>query len=327
MQAQLKHVAIISCLFLFSVGASITSAQSQYPTKPIRLLVGLAAGGGTDITARTIAGKLGETLSQQIVVENRAGSGGLIATDIAAKAPADGYTLLFGSIGGNAIFASLYKKLPYDPVKDFAPISLVATTPNVLSASLSFPAKTVGEFIAYAKANPGKISYASSGNGSSLHLSMELLKSITGINVVHVPYKGGVSAIADLISGQIQVMFNNLPLQVPIIKSGKVRALAVTAAARSRQLPEVPTMIESGVPGYEVTVWFALFAPANVPKSVITKLNAAAVKVLNMPDVKERLNQQGSDPAPTTPEQLASFQKSEVARWAKVVKESGATVE
>lgn len=313
--------------------ASVTSfacaapAVAQYPTKPVRFLVGLAPGGGTDITARTVATRLSDVLGQQVIVENRPGSGGLIAADIAAKSAPDGYTLLLGSISYSAIFASLYKKLPYDPVKDFAPISLLATTPNVLCASLTFPPKSVSEFIAYAKANPGRVTYASSGNGSSLHLSMEYLKSLTGIDVVHVPYKGGSTTIPDLIAGQIQIMFNNLPTQVPFIKAGKVRALAVTTAKRNAQFPELPTMIEAGVPGFEVVVWYSMFAPAKTPSSIVAKLNTEVVKVLNMPDIRERLAQQGSDAAPTTPEQLAAFQKVEIAKWAKVVKASGARVD
>lgn len=307
--------------------ACAAPALAQYPTKPLRLVVGLAPGGGTDITARTVAARLSDVLGQQVVVENRPGSGGLIAAEIVSKAPADGYTLLLGSISYSAIFASLYKKLPYDPVKDFAPISLLATTPNVLCASLTFPPKSVAEFIAYAKANPGKVTYASSGNGSSLHLSMEYLKSLTGIDVLHVPYKGGSTTIPDLIAGQIQIMFNNLPTQVPFIKAGKVRALAVTTAKRNAQFPDLPTMIEAGIPGFEVTVWYSMFAPAKTPKAIVTKLNADVVKVLNMADIRERLAQQGSDAAPSTPEELAAFQKAEIAKWAKVVKASGARID
>jgi tripartite-type tricarboxylate transporter receptor subunit TctC len=316
-------VRAVAAAALMLVLASGAQAQT-YPNRPIRLLVGLAPGGGTDVTARIVAAKLGDLLGQQIIVENRAGSGGLIAADTAAKATADGYTLLFGAISYSAIFASLYKKLPYDPVKDFAPISLVATLPNVLVVNPSLPVKSVSDFVAYAKARPGNISYGSSGNGSSLHLSMEMLKTMAGIDVLHVPYKGGAPALADLIGGQIQVMFDNLPGQIAYIKSGRTRALAVTTAKRNAQLPDVPTMIESGVPGFEVTVWYGIFAPAGVPKAVVAKLNADLVKTLNLPDVKDRMAQQGADPAPTTPEQFAAFQKSEVAKWAQVVKTSGA---
>jgi tripartite-type tricarboxylate transporter receptor subunit TctC len=303
--------------------AGSLGAQTTYPNRPIRLIVGLAPGGGTDVTARSIAAPLSERLGQSVIVENRVGSGGLIASDLASKSTADGYTLLFGGISHMAIFSSLYKKLPYDPVKDFAPISLAATVPNVLVVNPSIPVNSVSEFIAYAKARPGKVNYGSSGIGSSLHLSMELLKATAGIDVVHIAYKGGALALADLIGGQIQVMFDNLPGQLPMIKAGKVRALAVTTAKRNDQLPQTPTMIESGVAGFEVTVWYGFFAPAKTPAPLINKLHDDIVKVLSLPDVKTRLAQQGADPTPTTPEQFAAFQRSEITKWAKVVKAAG----
>jgi tripartite-type tricarboxylate transporter receptor subunit TctC len=317
-----------ACAFLATALAPTGVAHSEtYPDRPVRMLVGLPAGGGADTIARIFASKLGESQGQPVVVENRAGSGGLIAAEAAAKSKPDGYTLLFGSASYNAIFASLYKKLPYDPVKDFAPVSLIATFPLVLVVNSSVPAGSVGEFIAYAKRNPGKLSYASAGNGSPLHLSMEMLKSATGIDVVHVPYKGGVLAIGDLMSGQIQVILDALPTQLANIKAGKLRALAVTTAKRSAQLPGVPTMMEAGVPDFEFTGWFALFAPAGVPKAIIAKLNADAVRALNMPDLRDRMAQQGTDAASSTPEQLAAFQRAEIARWAKAVEQSGATAD
>jgi tripartite-type tricarboxylate transporter receptor subunit TctC len=302
-------------------------AQSNYPAKPIHLYVGLAAGGGTDIIARLVSAKLGENLGQQVIVENRTGSGGLIAAESAAKAAPDGYTLLFGAISYSSIFASLYKKLPYDPVKDFAPISLVATFPNVLVVNPNLPVKSVAELLAYGRANPGKLSYGSSGVGSSLHLSMEMLKSMTKLDAVHVPYKGGAPATADLLGGQIQAMFDNLPGQINYVKAGRTRALAVTTAKRSPQLPDVPTMQEAGVPGYEVNVWYGMLAPAATPKPIVDKLNTELVKVLNSADVKERMAKEGAEPMPTTQAEFAAFQKSEIAKWAKVVKESGATAD
>jgi tripartite-type tricarboxylate transporter receptor subunit TctC len=298
-----------------------------YPTHPIRLLIGLPAGGPTDAVARIVAPKLGDALGQQIIVDNRTGAGGLIAAETAAKATPDGYTLLFGAVSYSAIFASLYKKLPYDPVKDFEPISLVTKVPNVLVVNPTMPVRTVGDFIAYAKANPGKLSYGSSGSGTSLHLSMEMLKKQTGIEVVHVPYKGGPAAILDLIGGHIQVMFDNAPGQIPYIRSGKTRALAITAAKRNFQLPEVPTMIEAGVPGFEVTSWYGVFVPAQVPEPILARLNAELVKTLNMPEIKERMAAHGIEPTPTTRAEFAAFQQAEVARWSKVVKDSGAMVE
>jgi tripartite-type tricarboxylate transporter receptor subunit TctC len=320
-------IFIVVVLCAGALSPRLVDAADSYPTRPVRLLVGLVAGGGTDVMARIVASKLGDALGQPVVVENRAGSGGLIAADTAAKAAPDGYTLLFGALSYSAIFASLYRKLPYDPVKDFAPISLVATVPNVLVVNPSFPARSVGDFIAQAKANPGKLSYGSSGNGSSLHLSMEMLKKRTGIEVSHVPYKGGAAAVLDLIGGHIQVMFDNLPGQIAYVKSGRTRALAVTTAKRNFQLPEVPTMIEAGVPGFEVNVWYGVFAPARVPAAVVAKLNTELVKTLRLPEIRERMAEQGAEPSPTTPEAFAAFQKAEVVKWAKVVKDSGAKVE
>jgi tripartite-type tricarboxylate transporter receptor subunit TctC len=316
----------LAALLLAAAGNSLAQAQA-YPNRPVHLLVGLAPGGGTDIIARLVAAKMGEGLGQQVLVENRVGSGGLIAAEAAAKATPDGYTLLFGAISYSSIFASLYKKLPYDPVKDFAPISLVATFPNVLVVNPSLPVKSVAELRAWAKDHPGKLSYGSSGVGSSLHLSMEMLKAMTGLDAVHVPYKGGAPATADLMGGQIQAMFDNLPGQIAYIKSGRTRALAVTTLKRNPQLPEVPTMIESGVPGFEVNVWYGILAQAATPRTIIDRLNTEIVKALNSPEVKERMAKEGADAIPSTPAEFAAFQKSEVAKWAKVVKDSGATAD
>ncbi len=304
-----------------------SAAGAPYPNRPVRLLVGLPPGGPTDVIARIVTAKLGDALGQPVVVENQPGSGGLIAAETAAKAPPDGHTLLFGAVSYSAIFASLYKKLPYDPVKDFAPISLVTKVPNVLVVNPALPVRTVGDLIAHAKANPGKLSYGSSGNGTSLHLSMEMLKKQAGLDIVHVPYKGGPQAVVDLLAGRIEVMFDNLPGQVANVKGGRTRALAVTTAKRNFQLPDVPTMMEAGVPGFEVTVWYGVFAPAAVARPILVKLNAELVKTLNLPEIRERMAEQGAEPTPTTREEFASFQKAEVARWAKVVKDSGATAE
>jgi tripartite-type tricarboxylate transporter receptor subunit TctC len=296
----------------------------------VRLLVGLVPGGGTDIMARMVSARLSEELGQRILVDNRPGSGGLIAADIAAKATPDGYTLLFGSVSYNAIFASAYKKLPYDPVKDFAPISLVAKVPNVLVVSPSSPSlqvRSVSELIAFAKAHPGKLRYGSSGNGSSLHLSMELLKQQAGIDLTHVPYKGGAEAVTRLMGDEIQAMFDNTPGQIGLIRSGRTRALAVTSIQRNPQLPEVPTMIESGVPGFEVTVWYGVFAPARVEKTIITRLNAALVKTLNLAALQKRMTDEGAEPSPTTPNEFAEFQKAEIVKWAKIVKAAGVAID
>jgi tripartite-type tricarboxylate transporter receptor subunit TctC len=304
----------------------LASAQS-WPARPLRMIVPTAPGGGTDFTGRLVAAKLSEALGQQVVVENRGGGGGSVGADNAAKSTPDGYTLLLGSIATHAVNPALYKKLPYDHLKDFAPVSLIGTVPNAMVVHPSVPVKTMQEFIAYAKANPGKINYGSSGVGSPPHLSMELLRSLTGINLVHVPYKGAGPALADLLGGQVQAMCTSLAGLINFIKSGRVRALGVTTAKRNPQLPDVPTIVESGVPGYEVTIWYAVFAPVATPKAIVQKLNIEMVKALNSAEMKERMALQGMDPAPSTPAELAEFVKLETAKWAKAAKDSGATAE
>ncbi len=308
-----------------SLGA-MAHAQN-YPARPLRLIVPTAPGGGTDFTGRLVAAKLSEAMGQQVVVENRGGGGGSVGADNAAKATADGYTLLLGSIATHAVNPALYKKLPYDHLKDFAPVSLIGTVPNALVVHPSVPVKSMQEFITYAKANPGKINYGSSGVGSPPHLSMELLRSMTGINLVHVPYKGAGPALADLLGGQVQAMCTSLAGLINFVKSGRVRALGVTTAKRNPQLPDVPTIVESGVPGYDVTIWYAVFAPVATPKAIVDKLNAEMVKALNSSEMKERMALQGMDPAPSTPAELTAFVKAESAKWAKVAKDSGATAE
>jgi len=302
-----------------------SGSASVFPNHPIRLLVGLPPGGSTDAIARIVASKLGDALGQHVVVDNRTGASGLIASEIAARAPADGHTLLFGASFYSEVYASLERRLPYDPVRDFAPISLVTKVPNVLVVHPALPVRTVADFIAYAKSRPGKLNYASSGNGSSAHLSMELLKKQVGIDVVHVPYKGAPQALVDLLAGEIGVMFGNVPSQIPHLKSGKTRALAVTGAIRNFQLPDVPTMIEAGVPDFEITVWYGVFTPARVPPAILSVLNSALIQSLAAPDVRQRMAVQGAEPTPTTRDEFAAFQKAEVAKWAKVVKDWGTT--
>lgn len=313
-------LAFVPCL------VPLVHAQN-YPARPLRLIVPTAPGGGTDFTGRLVAAKLSETMGQQVVVENRGGGGGSVGADNAAKATPDGYTLLLGSIATHAVNPALYKKLPYDHLKDFAPVSLIGTVPNALVVHPSVPVKSLQEFITYAKANPGKINYGSSGVGSPPHLSMELLRSMTGINLVHVPYKGAGPALADLLGGQVQAMCTSLAGLINFVKSGRVRALGVTTAKRNPQLPDVPTIVESGVPGYEVTIWYAVFAPVATPKAIVDKLNAEMVKALNSSEMKERMALQGMDPAPSTPAELTAFVKVETAKWAKAAKDSGATAE
>ena len=300
--------------------AGIAHAQS-YPNKPVRFLVGFAPGGGVDVTARIVASKLNELWGQPVVIDNRAGAGGTIATDIAAKAPADGYSLLFCGIWSHGVAPSLYRHLPYDHYKDFAPVSMVGTTPNVLVVNPSVPTKSISEFIAYTKANAGKVIIASPGVGSSPHMAMELFRLTTGIDIVHVPYKGGAPALTDLLGGHIPAMFDNMSTQLSVIKSGRTRALAVTSPKRSVHLPDVPTMRESGVP-IDVIVWYGICAPAAVPKPILGKLNADLNRALSAADTQRRLVEVGVDAAPSTPGQFAAFIKSETETWARVVREA-----
>ena len=319
-------------LFALTLGAGLLAAapaaiaQAAYPTKTITVIVPFPAGGTTDILARIVAQYMSTALGQAVIVDNRAGAGGNIGGQTAARAPADGYTLFMGTVGTHAINASLYKKMPFDPIKDFAPLTRVAMVPNLLVANPSQPFKTVPELIAYAKANPGKVTYGSSGNGSSIHLSGELFKSMTKVDMTHVPYKGSAPAVSDLLGGQIAVMFDNMPSALPHVKSGKLRAIAVTSAKRSPELPNVPTVGES-VPGYEATSWFGMFAPAGTPPDIVAKLNAVIVKALADPEVRKKISEQGAEPYPETPKEFAAFIQKESAKWGKVVRDSGASVD
>lgn len=308
--------------------ASVSGAYAaDYPNKPIRIVVPFAAGGTTDFLARAIAQDLGTSMGTTVVVDNRPGAGGNIGSDLVAKSVPDGYTLLLGTVGTHAINASLYKKMPYDTVKDFAPISLVASVPNILAVHPSVPAKSVKELIALAKAKPGVLAFASSGNGSSIHLSGELFKSMTDVDMVHVPYKGSGPALTDLVGGQVQLMFDNMPSSFPHVKAGRLRALAVTSPKRSPAAPDVPTIAEAGVPGYESVAWFGILAPAGTPPEIVKKLNTEIAKTLKSPEVMTRLASQGAEPVSNTPEQFAAYIKSEMTKWAKVVKTSGAQVD
>ncbi|MCU4122187.1 Bug family tripartite tricarboxylate transporter substrate binding protein [Variovorax sp. N23] len=302
-------------------------AQAAFPSKPITIIVPFSAGGTTDILARVVGQSMSTDLGQPVVIDNRAGAGGNIGGQAAARATADGYTIFMGTVGTHAINQALYKKMPFDPIKDFAPLSRVAMVPNLLVANPSQPYKNVKELIAYAKANPGKINFGSSGSGSSIHLSGELFKQMAGVDMQHVPYRGSAPAVSDLLGGQISIMFDNMPSAIAHVKGGKLRALAVTTAKRSPALPDVPTIAESGVPGYEATSWFGLLAPAGTPAPVIAKLNASILKALANPEVKKKLAEQGAEAAGEKPEQFAAFIVSETAKWGKVVKESGATAD
>lgn len=320
--------AILLALAAAFVLASNGSAHAQkYPTKPVRYVCPFPVGGDFDIVTRIVATKLGEMWGQQVIVDNRPGAGGTLGADVAAKATPDGYTLLMGGAGPLAIAPALYKKLPYDNIRDFAPIALIGTIPMVLVVHPSAPAKSVSEFVAYAKANPGKVNYASAGAGSILHLSMEMFRSQAGVIIVHVPYKGAAPALVDLLGGQVLAMFAGLPLLRPHINAGKLRALGVASPKRSSQLPNVPTITEAGVPGYEVMFWFAGLAPAVTPRPILVRVHTDLVKALGAPDVRRRLEEQGIDIIGSTRDELGAFIRAETIKWAKAVKDSGATAD
>jgi len=313
------------CLAALSAGLWISSAQAQtYPERPIRLVVPFPPGGGSDITARTIAQKLGEALGQQVVADNRGGAGGNIGTDIVAKAVPDGYTLVMALSGPFSINGSLLGKLPFDPLKDFALITLAGATPNLLVSHPSLSAHTVKELIVLAKASPGKINFASSGLGTPAQLAGELFNTMAGVKLIHVPYKGAAPALTDLLAGQVQLMFSTMPPSLPQVRAGKLRAIAVTSAKRSVTTPELPTISEAGLPGFEAITWYGMAAPAGTPPAIIKKLNGEVVKLLRLPEVKERLLATGTEASGTTPEEFATYIKSEIVKWAKVIKESGA---
>ena len=309
-------------------------AQAAWPNKPIRFVVPFAAAGTTDILARALAPELQKALGQPVVVDNKPGAGGNTAAGEVAKTPADGYTMLMGTVGTHAINAALYPKLPYDPIKDFAPVTLVAGVPNVLVLNAAFAQKhninNVADFIRVAKANPGKFNMASSGNGTSIHLSGELFKSMAGVFMVHFPYRGSGPALIDLMGGSMDLMFDNLPSALPHIRSGKLKALAVTSAKRSDAIPELPTIEEAGGPtlkGYEASSWFGLVVPAGTPADIVNRLQAESAKALASPALKERLQTQGAIPSGMSSADFAKFIAAEAAKWAKVVKTANAKVD
>jgi tripartite-type tricarboxylate transporter receptor subunit TctC len=324
----MKYAAVTLIAVPFALAAvQSTALAANYPDKPIRMLVGFAPGGGTDTTARTIAQPLSEALGQQVVVDNRPGAAGNIAADIASKSPPDGYTILMGTIAALAINPSLYKSLPFDPIKDFEPVTLAVSSTNVLAVHPSVAAKNVRELIALAKAQSGKLSYGSSGIGGAGHLAGVLFDNMAGTTTVHIPYKGGAPAMIALISGEVQMVFATAETAVPQIKTGKIRALGVTMAKRTALLPDLPTIAEAGVPGYEANNWYGLLLPAKTPRAILERLSRESVKVLNTPAIKEQLFRQGLDASPSTPQEFSAYIKSEMAKWAKVVKSSGAKAE
>jgi tripartite-type tricarboxylate transporter receptor subunit TctC len=321
------RVALCALLALAAVAVAPGAAAQSYPSRAVKLVVPFPPGGPLDATGRLVAQKLTDAWGQPVVVENKPGAGGNIGADLVAKSAPDGYTILLGALSTHAINPTLYPNMPYDAVKDFAPITLLATTPNVLVVNPSLPVSSVKELIAYAKANPGKLAFGSGSNGSAGHLAGELFKVETGTDVIHVPYKGAAPAMQGLLAGDVQFMFDNLASATPQVKAGKLKALAVTTARRSPLAPDLPTMTEAGLPGFDITTWYGLMAPAGTPSAIVAKWNAEVTRILNAPDVKERLAAQGAEAAPMTPDQFAAFIKAEIPKYARVIKASGAKVD
>jgi len=316
----LAIVGVLAC-------AANAHAQQNYPNRPVRWIVPFAPGGPTDIMSRAIGEKLGQRLGQQFVVDNRGGAGGNIGAEIVARAPADGYTIMIGHVGTHAINIALYQKVPYDPVRDFTPISLLATLPLALVVHPSVPAHNIKELIALAQKRPGDMNFASAGNGGPTHLTGEVLKSMAKVNIVHVPFKGNAQALTELISGRVQMMFSNLLTSMPHVRAGKLRAIAISTAKRSPQVPDLPTVAESGVPGFDVTPWYGALGPAGLPNTITTRLHDEIADIVKAPDMRERFVAQGVDLASSTPEQFAALIKSEVPKWRKIVHDSGAKVD
>ncbi|HWI14799.1 MAG TPA: tripartite tricarboxylate transporter substrate binding protein [Burkholderiales bacterium] len=323
----MRNTIIAGLIAAAALPAVAAEDASNYPSKPIRLVVPFTPGGSTDILARVIGMKLTEAWGKQVVIDNRPGAGGNIGVDLVAKSPADGYTLVMGHIGTFGVNPTLYPKLPYDPIRDFQPITLVALVPNMLSVNPALPAKSVKELVTLAKAKPGTINFGSGGNGSAAHLAGEYFKLMTKTEITHIPYRGTSPAVTDLIAGQIQMIITGVPPTLNFVKSGKLRALGVATSRRLALLPDLPTIAEAGVPGYEATQWYGVLAPAGTPKPIVTKLNAEMAKAIKGPDVREKLAADAAEPVGNSPEEFGAFIKKEIARWAPVVKASGARPE
>ena len=319
--------SIAGCLILAGLVVAAGAAHAQnFPNKPVRILIGFSAGSSIDTVARVIAQKLNESWGQPVIIDNRAGAGGNIAADVVAKANPDGYTLLFAN-NGLAISATLHRKLPYDASRDLEPVTQVTAMPHVLVANQNLQAGSIKELITLAKAKPGTLSFGSAGTGNSDHMAGELFKHLAGIDIAHVPYKGGPQALTDTVNGQVAMYFAGLPVAMPMVKAGRVKALGTSGAKRSAALPEVPTIAEAGIPGYEVTLWYGLLAPARTPKDVVAKIAADVARTLKLPDVQERFVTLGVETVGSTPEQFKGFIKSELGKWGKVVKATGISVE
>lgn len=310
-----------------AVAVAPAAQADTYPSKPIRLVVGFPTGGAPDTLARIVSEKISSSWGQPVIVDNKPGAGGNIGAEAVAHAAPDGYTLALGTVGTHSINGALYSKMPYDMVKDFTPVILVASTPNVLVVNPSVPAKNVAELIALAKAKPGGLTFGTPGIGTSPHVAGEMFNTLAQVKITHVPYKGRAMAIPDLLGGHITMMFDNLPSALPVVREGKLRALGITSLKRSPSAPDIPTLAEQGLQGFDADSWFAIFAPANTPKDVVAKLNAELNRIYSLPDVQAKLKTLGLDPILGTPDKLAGYQRSEIAKWAKVVKESGAKAE
>lgn len=322
MKSLFKCAVALACAL-----AAVAASAQQYPTKPVRWIVPFPPGGGTDVISRAIAQKLTEAWGQQVIADNRPGSGGTIGLAAATKSPADGYTVVLGQLANVAIAPALYTKLPYDPVKELQPVTLVLSAPLILVAHPSLPAKNTRELLALARAKPDAITFGSPGNGTTGHLAGEMIKTATGVKMTHVPYKGASPAITGLLGGEIAIYVSSIPPALPPMKAGRLKALGVTSAKRTATLPDVPTIAESGLPGYEVTNWYGVMVPAGVPKDILARLHTEIVRILQLPDVRQRFVGEGGDVAPNTPEQFAAFIRSEIAKWGKAVKDSGARVD
>ena len=322
-RALIAAAAIALTSIAWSGHALAQTSAATFPDKPLKIVVTFTTGGAPDILARIIGERLTAAWGQPVIVDNKPGAGGNVGADFVAKSAPDGYTLVVGTVGTHSINPALYAKMPYDAVKDFTPITLIATTPNMLVVNNDVPAKNLKDFIALGK-KEGKMTFASSGSGTSIHVSGELFKTMTGIDMVHIPYKGRATAIPDLLGGRVTMMFDNMPSSLALVREGKLRALGVTSSTRSPAAPDIPTIAESGLPGFDAVSWFALFAPANTPKPIIDKLQTEVRRILKTPEVSKKLADNGLDPVGGTSEELAAYQKAEITKWAKVVKDSGA---
>jgi tripartite-type tricarboxylate transporter receptor subunit TctC len=323
-----RYFSVLVLFLILHPSSLIPGAWAQpYPAKPIRLVIGFPPGGFVDLTSRLVSGPLGQALGQQVIVENRGGAGGIVGTEVAARAAPDGYTLTVGSAGTHAVNQSLYRKLPYNVLRDFIPITRLADAPSILAVHPSFPARSVKELVALARARPGRIFYASAGSGTSTHLAAALFEHLAKVKLVHVPYKGGGPALIDVVAGQVPVTFGTAASVSPHTKSGRLRGLAVTGGKRSATLPDLPTIAEGGVAGYEMLNWLGLFAPAGTPRAIVERLNTEALRVVGSPETRSRLNAAGAEPSPMPSEEFAAFVKTEIEKWGKVVAATGMTAD